>query len=95
MNVFRARYTEKRKADYIIPACCTDEIWDGKFSPCGMPPVERPAAFDSKWCEEISDLCTLQPYSCLPDAPPYYYTHTRSSTVFRALDVTFHFPALH
>lgn len=55
-------YGEKPVADRVIPACCTDAIWSGKFSPCGpdgdgtRAPAERSAVFDSTWCEEVSDL---------------------------------------
>ena len=60
----------KPTKDQQVPPCCTDPMWDGKFSPCGIPlgkkpPKERPANFDSTWCEEISDLCTLHVHLCL------------------------------
>jgi hypothetical protein len=70
-------YKAKPAAEYQFPDCCKDPMWDGKFSPCGTPlgkrpPAERPATFDSTWCEEISDLCKLHPCSSLssPLRPP-------------------------
>ena len=63
----------------VKPSCCDHDMWADKFSPCGSAerprdPAERPAEFDSTWCEQVSDLCAPSTPSRLPnpcDRPPH------------------------
>ena len=50
-------YIKTVEADWVKPACCSAEMWEGmKIAPCNRDPHLIAATFDTASCERMSDL---------------------------------------
>lgn len=50
------QHTLTLKSDWVRPSCCEDGDWPDGSGPCDGVPVERPAEFDTGFCQLVSDM---------------------------------------